>query len=160
MAVTCQCGGERTRKLEALLDRYRGQPQALIQVLHQAQEIYGYLPREVLKKVSLALNVPLSQVYGVVSFYSFFTIHPKGRHRISVCKGTACYVRGAGQLLEQLREELKIKPGETTADGEFSLEVVRCLGACGLGPVIMVDEDVHARVMPERIPDILSAYRS
>ncbi|SHI86784.1 NADH-quinone oxidoreductase subunit NuoE [Desulfofundulus thermosubterraneus] len=159
MSFGCKCGGELNSKLDALLDRYRGQPSALIQVLHQAQELYGYLPRKVLQRVAGALNVPLSQVYGVVSFYSFFTIHPKGKHQISVCKGTACYVRGAGQLLDRIKEELGLKPGETTEDGQFSLEVVRCLGACGLGPVITVDEDVHARVQPERMSDILAAYR-
>jgi len=147
------------QELQELLARHRGQPSALIQVLHRAQEVYGYLSREVLEEISVALNVPLSRVYGVVSFYSFFTTSPRGRHRISLCKGTACYVRGTGQLLEQLEKELGLKPGETTADGEFSLEVVRCLGACGLGPVMMVDEDVYARVAPERLTQILDGYR-
>ncbi|HHW43480.1 NADH-quinone oxidoreductase subunit NuoE [Desulfofundulus thermobenzoicus] len=159
MGTACTCGGELTRKLEELLQRHRGQPGALIQVLHQAQNIYGYLPKEVLKKVSLTLNVPLSRVYGVVSFYSFFTTKPKGKHQISVCKGTACYVRGAGQLLNQLQEEMGLKPGDTTDDGEFSLEVVRCLGACGLGPVITVDQDVHARLVPARLKEVLDNYR-
>lgn len=159
MSVACKCSGELNSRMDALLERYRGQPSALIQVLHRAQELYGYLPRKVLQRVAEELNVPLSQVYGVVSFYSFFTIYPKGKHQISVCKGTACYVRGAGQLLERLKDELGLKPGETTDDGQFSLEVVRCLGACSLGPVITVDEDVHARVRPERLSDILTAYR-
>ncbi|OAT85717.1 NADH-quinone oxidoreductase subunit NuoE [Desulfotomaculum copahuensis] len=148
-----------SKEWEELLARHRDQPAALIQVLHRAQEMHGYLPREVLKEISAALNVPLSKVYGVVSFYSFFTTSPKGRHQISLCKGTACYVRGTNQLLDQLERELGLKPGETTADGEFSLSVVRCLGACGLGPVMMIDDDVYARVVPERLAQILDNYR-
>ncbi|MGQ9557556.1 MAG: NADH-quinone oxidoreductase subunit NuoE [Desulfurispora sp.] len=159
MSSACRCGGELTSKLNSLLEEHRGQPAALIQVLHRTQQIYGYLPREALKKISLVLHVPLSKVYGVVSFYSLFSIYPKGRHQISVCKGTACYVRGAGQLLSRLKEEMGLEPGQTTPDGEFSLEVVRCLGACGLAPAVVVDGDVYARVLPESMSGILAAYQ-
>ncbi|MFZ5592150.1 MAG: NAD(P)H-dependent oxidoreductase subunit E [Bacillota bacterium] len=159
MSTACHCGGELTGKLNNLLEEHRGQPAALIQVLHRTQQIYGYLPREALKKISLALHVPLSKVYGVVSFYSLFSIYPKGKHQISVCKGTACYVRGAGQLLSRLKEEMGLEPGKTTPDGEFSLEVVRCLGACGLAPAVVVDGDVYARVIPENMSNILAAYQ-
>lgn len=149
---------ETSLKLDEIIGKYRGQPAGLIQVLHKAQEIVGYVPREVQEKVAGGLNVPLSDVYGVVSFYALFSMKPKGRYKISVCAGTACYVRGTAQILESLERELGIKPGDTTDDGKFSVEVVRCLGACGLGPVMMINEDVHGRLEPENIPDILARY--
>ncbi|MCP3894523.1 MAG: NAD(P)H-dependent oxidoreductase subunit E, partial [Bacteroides sp.] len=109
-------------------------------------------------RVAEELNVPLTKVYGVVSFYSLFTIKPKGKHRIHVCTGTACYVRGANQLLNQLAEDLKVKPGDTTEDGQFSVDSVRCLGACGLGPVVTVNEEVYGRVQTDRMSEILQKY--
>ncbi|MCL6638131.1 MAG: NADH-quinone oxidoreductase subunit NuoE [Firmicutes bacterium] len=146
------------RELDQVIDRYRGQPSGLIQVLHRAQEIVGYVPREVQERVAEGLDVPLSDVYGVVSFYALFSLKPKGKYKISVCAGTACYVRGTVQVLEALEKELGVKPGETTDDGKFSVEVVRCLGACGLGPVMMINEDVHGRLDPGQIPGILACY--
>lgn len=150
--------GELSLKLDEIISRYRGQPTGLIQVLHLAQEIVGYVPREVQERVADGLDVPLSDVYGVVSFYTLFSLKPKGRYKISVCAGTACYVRGTAQIVECLEQELGIKPGDTTDDGKFSVEVVRCLGACGLGPVMMINEDVHGRLEPESIPQILAQY--
>jgi NADH:ubiquinone oxidoreductase subunit E len=162
MSDGCSCHSRITREqldeVESIIEPYRGQPGSLIQVLHRAQNSVGHLPREVQARVAQGLNVPLARVYGVVSFYSFFTTVPRGRHRISVCAGTACYVRGASQLLSKLGEDLQIKPGETSRDGEFSLGVVRCVGACGLGPVVTVNDDVYARVHTSKLADILSKY--
>ncbi|MGB9886512.1 MAG: NADH-quinone oxidoreductase subunit NuoE [Moorellales bacterium] len=146
------------QEASAIIEGYRGHPSGLIQVLSKLQEKLGYLPREVLLEVADALDVSLTEVYGVVTFYALFTLKPRGRHTINLCKGTACYVRGAAQLLERLRKDFGLKPGDTTDDGRFTLEVVRCLGACGLGPALMVDRDVHARVKPEKLGEILSRY--
>lgn len=162
MSNGCTCHAQLTSEHLAEVDRllapYRGQPGSLIQALHKAQNIVGYLPREVQVRVAEELNVPLTKVYGVVSFYSLFTIKPKGKHRIHVCTGTACYVRGANQLLNQLAEDLKVKPGDTTEDGQFSVDSVRCLGACGLGPVVTVNEEVYGRVQTDRMSEILQKY--
>lgn len=145
-------------QLNEVINKYKGQPAELIQVLHRAQEIVGYVPREVQERVAEGLSVPLSYVYGVVSFYTLFSMKPKGRYRISVCAGTACYVRGTVQILAALEQELGIKPGDTTDDMKFSVDLVRCVGACGLGPVMMINEDVHGRLEPEQIKEILSQY--
>lgn len=162
MSSGCACHAQLTpeqlTEVDKLLEPYRGRPGNLIQVLHRTQNKVGYLPREVQVRVADSLNVPLAKVYGVVSFYSFFTTRPKGKHKISVCAGTACYVRGANQLLNQLSEDLKVKPGDTSEDGRFSLDVVRCLGACGLGPVVTVDDDVYGRVHSAKLADIMSKY--
>lgn len=162
MSNSCSCHAQLTpdhlAEVDQILESYRGQPGSLIQVLHKAQNVIGYLPREVQVKVAEKLDVPLTRVYGVVSFYSLFTTKPKGRHKIHVCAGTACYVRGANQLLNKLEEDLQVKPGDTTEDGKFSVDVVRCLGACGLGPVVTVDDDVYGRVHTGKLADILSKY--
>ncbi len=142
-----------------IVGRYRGQQGALIQVLSQLQEKLGYLPRDVLKEVAEVLGVPLTDVYGVVTFYALFRLKPRGRHTINLCKGTACYARGAAQIIERLKKDYGLKPGDTTDDGRFTLEVVRCLGACGLGPAVMVDKDVHARVKPEKLGEVLASYQ-
>lgn len=158
MGAACACASELTGRLNEEVARYKGQPSGLIQVLHRAQELNGFLSREVLTKVADELGVSLSQVYGVVSFYSLFTTMPKGRHTINVCMGTACYVRGASDLLSKIDEEVGLKPGETTDDRRFSLEVVRCVGACGLGPVVIVDEDTHPRLTGDKVGDVLKGY--
>lgn len=132
----------------------------LINVLHKAQGIFGYLPAEVQEVIARELNVSVAHVYGVVTFYSFFTMIPKGEHPISICLGTACYVRGAEKVLEEFRRQLNIQVGETTADGRFSLSCLRCVGACGLAPVVMVGEKVYGRVAPDGVTDILNEYRS
>ncbi|MBN1106404.1 MAG: NADH-quinone oxidoreductase subunit NuoE [Deltaproteobacteria bacterium] len=144
--------------VEGIIGRYRSKPGALIPVLEEVQERIGYLPRSVLVRVALGLRLPFSEVYGVVTFYSFFTMAPRGRHTIRCCLGTACYVRGGKKNLEKLRETLKLDPGETTRDRRFSLETVRCLGACGLAPVMMVDDDTYRQVKPSQISAILDAY--
>ncbi|THB67010.1 MAG: NAD(P)H-dependent oxidoreductase subunit E [Gammaproteobacteria bacterium] len=128
----------------------------LIQVLHKAQEIFGYLPEEVQKVVAKKLNIHLAEVYGVVSFYSFFNLEPKGKYRISVCTGTACYVKGAMGILDVLTEELGIKDGETSADGKWSLDSLRCIGACGLAPVMLINDKTYGNVTPDQTREILA----
>ncbi len=146
-------------QLDDVLREYAGVPGALIPVLQIAQAIFGYLPESALRKIALALQKPYSEVAGVVGFYSFFTTVPRGRHLVRVCLGTACYVRGGKQVLSALKDLLRIEVGETTPDRTFSLDVGRCFGACGLAPVIMIDDDVHQRVKPARLSRILDQYR-
>lgn len=149
---------EQVAKLNSIIEKFKGKPGGLIPVLEEAQVALEYLPISAQKKVASGLNLPLSRVYGVVTFYSFFTMTPRGKHTVRVCLGTACYVRGGKALSEALEKQFGIKEGETTADRMFTLETVRCLGACGLGPVVVVDEDVHGRVKPGKIREILSQY--
>lgn len=150
---------EKDHKLKDVLKKYSNQKGALIPVLQAAQDIYGYLPADALAKIAVQLKLPLSKVYGVVTFYSQFHLNPRGRNIVRVCLGTACHVRGGAKILEALQEQLKIDDGETTEDLCFTLESVACIGACGLAPVIMVNEDTHGRLTPEQIPDILSQYQ-
>ncbi len=145
-------------ELEAYMDAEKSTPGALMPVLQKAQEIYGYLPIEVQEMIAEALEIPLSEVYGVATFYSQFSLNPKGEHRISICLGTACYVKGADKILEGLEQKLGIKCGECTPDGVFSLDSCRCVGACGLAPVMMVDDDVYGRMTVDMIDDILAKY--
>ena len=147
-------------RLDEILEEYQGKPGALIPVLQIAQGIFGYLPEETLKRIALRLGKSYSEVAGVVGFYSFFSTVPRGKHLIRVCLGTACYVRGGKRVLDNLKQELKIDVGSTTEDRQFSLEVARCFGACGLAPTIMIDEEVHQRVKPQRIRAILDGYRN
>jgi len=161
--ATCTCGGEATEsqlmeRLDEVLTEYQGKPGALIPVLQIAQGIFGYLPPNVLKRIALRMGKSYSEVAGVVSFYAFFSTHPRGKHLIRVCLGTACYVRGGKQVLETMRKELGIEVGETSPDGLFSLEVARCFGACGLAPAMCIDEEVYKRVRPARIREILASY--
>lgn len=146
-------------QIEELIKPFRGQPSALIQALHQVQVTFGYLPKLGMIRVAEELGVAMSEVYGVATFYAFFSLKPKGRHVINVCMGTACYVKGSTNVVKRLEQELGVAMGDTTEDGRFSLEVVRCLGACGLGPVLMIGEDVHARVKVDRIPQMLASYQ-
>lgn len=147
------------QELEQYIDEIRDQKGMLIAVLHKAQGIFGYLPREVQVFVGRQLNIPISQVFGVVSFYSFFTMEPKGEHPIAICLGTACYVRGAGKIVDYFKNELKIDVGETTPDGKFSLDALRCVGACGLAPVVLVGEKVYGRITTlDQVKEILAEY--
>ncbi len=143
------------RKVIAGLKDERG---ALMPVLQKAQGIYGYLPYEVQKIISEELNVPIEEVYGVVTFYSQFSLYPKGKYRISVCLGTACYVKGSGDVLEKIKSILNIESGQCTADGKFSLDACRCVGACGLAPVMMINDDVYGRLTPDKVQEILDKY--
>jgi NADH:ubiquinone oxidoreductase subunit E len=149
---------EQVKKLNSIIEKFKGKPGGLIPVLEEAQVALEYLPISVQKKIASGLNLPLSRVYGVVTFYSFFTMTPRGKHTVRVCLGTACYVRGGKAIYEKLEKEFGITEGETTPDRMFTLETVRCLGACGLGPVVVVDEDVHGRVKPGKVKEILSQY--
>ncbi|MDC7239808.1 MAG: NAD(P)H-dependent oxidoreductase subunit E [Spirochaetales bacterium] len=146
-------------QLDRIIEEYDGTEGALIPVLQSAQNLLGYLSREVLIHISESLKIPFSEVTGVVSFYSFFSTHPRGKHIVRVCLGTACYVRGGKEVLQSLEKVLGIRVGETTEDRLFSLEVGRCFGACGLAPVVMVDDSVHQRVRPAAVRDILDQYR-
>jgi len=150
---------EQVAKLDDIIDRYREKPGGLIPVLEEAQVTLEYLPVSVQKRIAQGLNLPLSRVYGVVTFYSFFTMTPRGRHTVRVCLGTACYVRGGKAIAETLEKAFGVKEGETTPDRRFTYESVRCLGACGLGPVVVIDEEVHGRVKPGKIKDILNQYQ-
>jgi NADH-quinone oxidoreductase subunit E len=147
----------RERVLE-LVRPYAGKPTELIQALHRVQNALGYLPREAQETVAEALGAPLSQVRGVVTFYHFFRTKPAGKHTIRVCLGTACHVRGAERVLSSLKEELGVEVGETSADGKFTLEVARCLGCCGLAPVMMIDEDVYGRLEPKKAREIVRKF--
>ncbi|MDL2259841.1 NADH-quinone oxidoreductase subunit NuoE [Deltaproteobacteria bacterium OttesenSCG-928-K17] len=147
-------------KLEPVFERFKDIANgALIPVLQAAQEVYGYLPVPVLEAIAEHLNVPISQVYGVVSFYAQFHLDPRGKHIVRTCQGTACHVRGAGKILDALKENLGVAPGKATDDLQFTLETVACIGACGLAPVIMVDQDTHGRLTPDAISGILDKYR-
>jgi NADH:ubiquinone oxidoreductase subunit E len=161
---TCSCSKELTEEqllenLDKILDDYSGKPGALIPVLQLAQGIFGYLPESALKRISLRLDKPFSEVAGVVTFYSFFSTKPRGKYLVRVCLGTACYVRGGKEVLESIKRELGIDIGDTTPDRVFSLDIGRCFGACGLSPVIMINDDIFQRVKPSRINDILNKYK-
>jgi len=147
------------KRLDGILDEYRDKPGGLIPVLQIAQGLFGFLPERVLKRISLALNKPYSEVAGVVSFYSFFSTMPRGKNLIRVCLGTACYVRGGKQVLEAIKKHLGIDVGQTTPDNLFSLEVARCFGACGLAPAISVNDTVHQRVKAAKVQEVLDIYR-
>jgi len=149
---------EQAGKLDEVIAGLKGQEGAVMPALHQAQDIYGYLPLEVQQKIAKGLGVPLEEVYGVSTFYSQFSLTPKGRNHVSVCLGTACYVKGADKVLERIQQKLGIGPEECTEDGAFSLTACRCIGACGLAPVMTVNEDVYGRLVPEDIDGILAKY--
>jgi NADH:ubiquinone oxidoreductase subunit E len=151
--------GKVSEQIQRIVADNRGQSGALIRVLQQAQGLLGYLPPPVLKTISRDLKVPLSEVYGIVSFYHFFTMVPKGRHVIQVCLGTSCYVKGGQKLLDTLKKAHNLEPEKITPDGKFSLETVRCLGCCGLSPVMAIGDVVHRKVKPADVENILSSYK-
>lgn len=144
--------------LKSICNEHDNQPEELIHILHKTQNSLGYLPAEVQKVIAHQLHMPVSKVYGVVTFYSFFTMTPKGRYPISVCKGTACYVRGAEKVMDEFMQILNIQVGENTPDGKFSLSTLRCVGACGLAPVVLIGDKVYGRVTPDRVREILDEY--
>lgn len=145
-------------RVDEVIERHRGKPGCLIPVLEECQGISGYLPVELQEYIGWRLNIPGSTIFGVVTFYSFFSMVPKGRHNIKVCLGTACYVRGIAEILSRLQSEFKLEVGRTSEDRRFSLETVRCLGACGLAPVIVVDNDTHGGMTPDKVVDVLNRY--
>ena len=148
------------QELRAAIDALRDDPGCLMSIMQKAQEIYGYLPIEVQTLIAEELNIPLEKVFGVATFYAQFTMSPKGKYRISVCLGTACYVKGSGVVMERLEEALGIESGEITNDGKYSLDDCRCVGACGLAPVVTINDDVYGRLTgkPEEIKEILAKY--
>ncbi len=139
---------------------FNNDPGELINVLHKTQTLIGYLPAEVQEIIAHELKMSVAKIFGVVTFYSFFTMIPKGKHPISICMGTACYVRGAEKVLDEFKRILKVKVGETTPDGKFSLSCLRCVGACGLAPVVTIGEKVYGRVAPDGVKDIIKEYES
>lgn len=142
-----------------IIEKYRGTDGALIMVLHEAQELFGYLPMELQKFIADGMDIPVSEVSGVVSFYSFFTPNKRGKHTIRVCQGTACYVRGGKKLVDAIHENLGVETNGTTEDGQFTFEIARCIGACGLAPAVMIDDDVYKQVTPQKLPGILALYQ-
>ena len=149
---------EQEKQLKKIIADLKGTPGALMPILQQAQELYGYLPIEVQTMIAEGLDISIEEVYQVVTFYAQFSLNPIGKHRVAVCLGTACYVKGSQNILEELEKLLGVKAGGTTADGVFTLEATRCLGCCGLAPVIVVDDEVYGRLVPADIKGILAKY--
>ena len=149
---------EQEAQLKEVIAAHKDQKGAAIPVLHKAQEIYGYLPLEVQEMIAEGLNVPLAEIYGIVTFYAQFSLNPKGRFQIGVCLGTACYVKGSGDILNKVKEILNIEVGECTPDGKFSLDATRCIGACGLAPVMTINDDVYGRLTVYEVAGILKKY--
>ena len=150
---------EQEEKLMQVISEHKGQQGATMPVMQAAQEIYGYLPEEVQIMIADGLNIPLSEVYGIASFYAQFTLNPKGQYRISICLGTACYVKGSRDVLNKVCEVLGCQPGGITSDGVFSVDATRCLGCCGLAPVMMINDEVYGRLKPDDVKDILAKYQ-
>ncbi len=159
MSCGCCSTDNKAQELDKIIAKYKDTRGALIPALHEAQDLYGYLPMSVQKRIAEGLDISLAEVYGVVTFYTQFYLNPKGKYKVSVCLGTACYVKGAGAIYDKLTEILKIKSGECTSDGIFSLDACRCIGACGLAPVIMINEDVYGRLTADDIPAIITKYQ-
>jgi NADH-quinone oxidoreductase subunit E/NADP-reducing hydrogenase subunit HndA len=151
---------KKIQELKDVCKTFNNDKGELINVLHKAQSLFGYLPAELQEIIAKELNCSVAHVYGVVTFYSYFTMLPKGKHPVSICLGTACYVRGAEKVLEEFKRQLKIQVGETTPDGKFSLSCLRCVGACGLAPVVLVGEKVYGRVAPDGVSDIIAEYNT
>ncbi len=156
--ATIKLSADKIDELKDVCKSFNNEKGELINVLHKAQGIFGYLPAEVQEIIAKELNISVAHVYGVVSFYSFFTMLPKGEHPISICLGTACYVRGAEKIIEEFKRVLNIAVGETTNDGKFSLACLRCVGACGLAPVVLVGDKVYGRLSPDSVKDIVAEY--
>lgn len=158
-ACSC-CGGENPEKvrIDSILAKYEGVKGSLIPILQEVQSLYNYLPKDALEYVAEQTKVPIAQIYGVVTFYSLFHLNPRGRNIIRVCQGTACHVRGGKAILQALEKELDIKAGNTTEDLRFTLETVACIGACGLAPVMQINDDTHGRLTPDKVKAILAKY--
>ena len=162
MSEKCACGNcKMDPKMEEILGKYESKNKSnLIQILNEVQEYYGYVPQKAQQAISEYLGMEMAEIYGVITFYSRFTLEPKGKYNIAVCLGTACFVKGSEKLLDTAKEQLKIKEGETTEDGLFSLEATRCIGACGLAPVFSVNEEVYGKATPELMKKIIAEYRN
>jgi NADH-quinone oxidoreductase subunit E/NADP-reducing hydrogenase subunit HndA len=149
---------EDVTKIKEICASFKNDPQELINILHSCQGHFGYLPAEIQEVISNVTGVPVAKIYGVVTFYSFFTMTPKGKHPISICMGTACYVRGGEKVLDEFKKELGLQVGQTSKDGKFSLSSLRCVGACGLAPVVLVGDKTYGRVAPDDVKNILKEY--
>ena len=154
----CAEAKENAKKLDTIIEKYKDTRGVLIPVLHEAQEVYGYLPLEVQRTIAEKLNIPLAEVYGVVSFYTQFSINPKGKYKINVCMGTACYVKGSNDILDKFKTRLSIDVGECTDDGKYSLDACRCIGACGLAPVVTVNDEVFGKLIADDVDGIIDKY--
>ena len=159
-SVKVELKNEQVEKIHSYCDEFNNEHGELINVLHKTQSEFGYLPAEVQEVIAEKINMPVAKVYGVVTFYSFFTMIPRGEFPISICTGTACYVRGAENVLAEFKKELKIQVGETSPDGKFSLSCLRCVGACGLAPVVQVGSKTYGRVAPDDVKEIIKEYTS
>ena len=157
----CKCeNANQNNKLKEILEKYEKDKSNLIQILNQVQEKYGYISKDAQKEISEYLDISMAEVYGVITFYSRFTLEPKGKYNIAVCLGTACFVKGSEKVLDKVKEILKIDVGQTTEDGLFSIEATRCVGACGLAPVFTVNDEVYGKATPEMVESVISRIRS
>ena len=147
------------KTIQDICKSFNNQASELINILHKTQEVFGYLPAEVQRVIAKELDISEAKVYGVVTFYTFFTMKPKGKYKISVCMGTACFVRGAEKVVDEIKKELNIKVGEISSDGKFSLDCLRCVGACGLAPVMLIGDKVYGRIDPKEVKGILERYK-
>lgn len=155
------CNGSKIDdKLEQIGKKYKDKPESIIEALHEVQDTYGYISTTAQKYLSKEVNVPMSDIYGIITFYSRFSLKPKGKYNIQVCMGTACYVKGSERILNTFKEKLGIKEGETTEDGMFSLEAIRCIGACGLAPAIVVNSEVYGKFTPDKVEEIIEKYKN
>ena len=150
---------EKYAKLKEVIAKHKGEKGNLMPVMQEAQDIFGYLGEDIQRAIAEGLNVPFTKIYGVATFYTQFTLQPKGKNQIGVCLGTACYVRGSQKILDEIKKELKIEVGKTTEDGLFSLDATRCLGCCGLAPVMMINDEVYGRLTPSCVPEIIDKYK-
>ena len=154
-----KCGVQRvTEETKEILEKFPKEKDQLIMILNEVQEKYGYIPKQAQMVISEELSIPMAEIYGVITFYSRFTLEPKGKYNISICLGTACFVKGSQSILDRAKERLKIEPGQVTPDGKFSLDDVRCVGACGLAPVFMVNDEVYGNATVKKFDEILEKY--
>ena len=159
--MACNCGGEgEAEVLRKMLEKYTGDKSNLIQILNEVQEKYGYIPKTAQEEISKYLDIPMAEIYGVITFYARFSLKPKGKYNIAVCLGTACFVKGSEKVLDRVKQLLKIDVGETTPDGLFSIEATRCVGACGLAPVFKVNEEVYGKATPALVDKVIEEYRN
>ena len=152
----CECIDKKIKEeMQEIMSKYTAEKDNLIQILNQVQEKYGYIPKKAQLEISEYLNIPMAEIYGVITFYSRFTLEPKGKYNISVCLGTACYVKGSQKILDRLKEKLQIEEGKTTADGKFSIDTTRCVGACGIAPVFTVNNEVYGKATVKKLDEVL-----
>lgn len=161
MSCKCNCGeNHKDEKMEKILSKYEKDKSNLIQILNEVQESYGYIPKQAQLDISEYLDIPMAEIYGVITFYSRFSLEPKGKYNVAVCLGTACYVKGSEKILDKLKEKLGIDVGQTTPDGKFSIEFTRCIGACGLAPVFTINGEVYGKATPELLEKVIEEYKT